>query len=91
MHDHDHGTSDAAAPGRSRLAIAFGITATVFVAQLIGAIFTNSLALLVDTAHMLTDAGGLLLALVAAVVALKTVDEGGFFSRLIDTIKLWFA
>ncbi|ACO73967.1 D-alanyl-D-alanine carboxypeptidase [Laribacter hongkongensis] len=25
------------------------------------------------------------------VVALKTVDEGGFFSRLIDTIKLWFA
>ncbi|WP_282828246.1 cation diffusion facilitator family transporter [Gulosibacter sediminis] len=75
MHDHDHGTSDAAAPGRSRLAIAFGITATVFVAQLIGAIFTNSLALLVDTAHMLTDAGGLLLALVAANLMVRPASQ----------------
>lgn len=71
MHDHDHGVADAAGPGRTRLAIAFGITAAVFVAQLVGAVVTNSLALLVDTAHMLTDAGGLLLALVAANLMVK--------------------
>lgn len=71
MHDHEHGVADAAGPGRTRLAIAFGITAAVFVAQLVGAVLTNSLALLVDTAHMLTDAGGLLLALVAANLMVK--------------------
>lgn len=51
---------------RRRLAIAFGLTASVLVAEVIGAIITGSLALLVDAAHMLTDAGGLLVALFAA-------------------------
>jgi cobalt-zinc-cadmium efflux system protein len=51
---------------RKRLAIALGITTTILIAELIGAIITGSLALLVDAAHMLTDAGGLALALFAA-------------------------
>jgi cobalt-zinc-cadmium efflux system protein len=51
---------------RTRLAIAFGITATILVTQVVGAFWTGSLALLVDAGHMLTDAGGLLMALVAA-------------------------
>lgn len=54
------------AVNRRRLAIAFGLTASVLVAEVIGAIITGSLALLVDAAHMLTDAGGLLIALLAA-------------------------
>ncbi|MDP5025582.1 MAG: cation diffusion facilitator family transporter, partial [Aquiluna sp.] len=37
---------------RRRLAIAFGLTASVLVAEVIGAIITGSLALLVDAAHM---------------------------------------
>ncbi len=61
-HDHEHGTDS----GRTRLAIAFGITAVVLVAEVIGSVVTGSLALLVDAAHMLTDAGGLAVALVAA-------------------------
>lgn len=61
-HDHNHaGTDD-----RGRLAIAFGITTGILLAQAVGAVLTGSLALLVDTAHMLTDAGGLALALFAA-------------------------
>lgn len=64
-HSHDHGGS------RRRLTIAFGITATVLIAELIGAAITGSLALLVDAAHMLVDAGGLLLALVASVLAAR--------------------
>ena len=67
-HPHDHG---AAHSNRTRLAVAFGITATIFVAQAVGAVLTGSLALLVDTAHMLTDAGGLLMALVAAQLMLR--------------------
>jgi cobalt-zinc-cadmium efflux system protein len=63
-HDHDH---SAAMPApRRRLAIAFGITASILVAEIIGAVTTGSLALLVDAAHMLTDAGSLAVALFAA-------------------------
>lgn len=56
---------------RRRLAVAFGLTAAVVLVQAVGAWLTGSLALLVDTVHMLTDAGGLLLALVAATLALR--------------------
>jgi cobalt-zinc-cadmium efflux system protein len=61
--DHEHATGTV---NRRRLAIAFTITASVLVAELIGTIITGSLALLVDAAHMLTDAAGLLVALFAA-------------------------
>lgn len=50
---------------RGRLAVALGITTAILIAQLIGSIVTGSLALLVDAAHMLTDAGGLAVALFA--------------------------
>ena len=66
-HDHSHGHShDHSDANRTRLAWAFGITACILVAEIIGAIVTSSLALLVDAAHMLTDTLGLLLALTAA-------------------------
>jgi cobalt-zinc-cadmium efflux system protein len=67
-HDHDHG---AASSGRGRIAVAFAITAVVLVAEVIGAVITGSLALLVDAAHMLTDAGGLAIAFVAATLATR--------------------
>lgn len=67
-HDHDHGT---ATTNRKKLAWAFGITALILVAEVIGAIVTNSLALLVDAAHMLTDTTGLLLALTAATLIMR--------------------
>ena len=66
-HDHDHGGNS----NRTRLAIAFSITTTILVAEVVGAIWTGSLALLVDAAHMLTDAGGLLMALIAASLTLR--------------------
>lgn len=71
---HEHGSTPAAhshgaASSRPRLVIALGITSVVLVAEIIGAIVTGSLALLVDAAHMLTDAGGLTIALIAATLA----------------------
>ena len=77
---HDHGAAHHhGAPGaedhRGRLAVAFGITATILVAQAIGAVLTGSLALLVDTAHMLTDAAGLLLALITASMTLRPASS----------------
>ncbi|AEE44279.1 cation diffusion facilitator family transporter [Cellulomonas fimi] len=63
---HDHGHAHGAADHRGRLAAAFGVSVVVLLAQAVGAVVTGSLALLVDTAHLLTDTGGLALALVAA-------------------------
>lgn len=63
MAEHNHGP---VASNRKRLAVAFSITATILGAEVVGAIITGSLALLIDAAHMLVDAGGLMLALVAA-------------------------
>ncbi|MDO8108034.1 cation diffusion facilitator family transporter [Isoptericola sp. b441] len=67
---HDHGP-----PGgreqRGRLAIALAVTVVILVAEVVGAVVTGSLALLVDSAHMLTDAGGLAVAVLAASLALR--------------------
>ena len=71
-HTHGHGHSHAS-PGtaRTRLAIAFGLTALIVVAQAVGSVLTGSLALLTDTAHALVDASGLLVALIAATMLLR--------------------
>ena len=66
---HDHHSHHTAETDQRRLGVAFGITAVILVAQAVGALVTGSLALLVDTAHVLTDAAGLLIALVAATLA----------------------
>jgi cobalt-zinc-cadmium efflux system protein len=45
--------------------IALGLTTTFMAVEVVGGLWTGSLALLADAAHMLTDAGGLTLALIA--------------------------
>ncbi len=55
----------AAAQHAGRLAWALGLTATYMIAEVIGGLITGSLALLADAAHMMTDVGGLALALLA--------------------------
>lgn len=66
-HDHDHGGADlVAAADRRRIALVLTITVSVLVAEVVGAALTGSLALLADAGHMLTDAAGLVMALVAA-------------------------
>jgi cobalt-zinc-cadmium efflux system protein len=66
-HDHGHRSHELAdVSDRRRIALVLTITGTVLVAEVIGALWTGSLALLADAGHMLTDAAGLVLALVAA-------------------------
>lgn len=55
----------AGAQHRQALKITFGLTFTYFIVEVVGGLLTNSLALLADAAHMLTDVGGLGLALFA--------------------------
>ncbi|WP_336658993.1 cation diffusion facilitator family transporter [Leucobacter sp. USHLN153] len=72
---HGHGsTADAAGlprDYRKRLWVTFGITAAIVAAQAIGSVVTGSLALLTDTAHAITDAAGLLVALIAATLMMR--------------------
>jgi cobalt-zinc-cadmium efflux system protein len=59
----------AAARSRGALVAALALTGGYMVVELVGALLTGSLALLADAAHMLTDVGGLGLALFAIWVA----------------------
>ena len=59
------------AQNRRRLWITFALTFTYLLVEVAGALLTNSLALLADAAHMLTDVGGLGLALFASWMSLK--------------------
>lgn len=67
-HHHDH-LPHGAGTHRGRLAVVLGITATVLVAELVGAWVSGSVALLADAGHTLTDLAGLVMALVAAQLA----------------------
>lgn len=63
-HGHTHSVS---ASGRNKrpLMIVLGLTTAYMLAEVVGGLMTNSLALLADAGHMLTDVGGLALALLA--------------------------
>ena len=60
---HDHGESRA---GHARLTVALCISVGILLAEILGAVLTGSLALVVDAGHLLTDAAGLAVALLAA-------------------------
>src|SRR5829696_659775 len=67
---------------RRPLAIALAITTTFFVVELIGASISNSLALLADAAHMLTDVAALGMALFAIWLASRPSSPERTFGYL---------
>jgi cobalt-zinc-cadmium efflux system protein len=71
-HDHGHRGADQS----RRLAIALAITFAILVAEVAGGLLANSLALLADAGHMLTDVAALGLSLFVA-----------WFSRRPETAK----
>lgn len=66
-----HGHAAGRAEDRARLRWVLALTATVLVAELVGAWWSGSLALAADAAHMAIDAGAVLLALAASYVAAR--------------------
>ncbi|HUF30862.1 MAG TPA: cation diffusion facilitator family transporter [Gemmatimonadaceae bacterium] len=61
-HDHAHDHRDAV----RRLRVALAITSVFLVAEVVGGVLSNSLALLADAGHMLTDVAALSLSLFVA-------------------------
>ena len=76
-HHHHHHAPSADADLRW-LAVALALISGFMVVELVGGLLASSLALLSDAAHMLTDAGAIGLAIVAARVAAR--PAGGRFT-----------
>ncbi|HEX9306947.1 MAG TPA: cation diffusion facilitator family transporter [Anaeromyxobacter sp.] len=87
-HEHAHGGPEAhlhdaedqrgahgAGSTLRRLGWSLGLTAAVMVAEAVGGVVSGSLALVSDAGHMLTDAGALGLALVAAYLCTRPADD----------------
>ncbi len=68
MHEHHAPALDA---DRRHLGIALGLIVTFMAAEVVAGILASSLALVSDAAHMVTDAGALLLSLVALRLAAR--------------------
>lgn len=62
---HDHSNADAS----NRLAFTLVLVLTYMVAEVVGGLLSNSLALLADAGHMLSDAGALIVSLFALRIA----------------------
>jgi cobalt-zinc-cadmium efflux system protein len=70
-HHHDHSHGPSADADRGPLALALALIAGFMVVEIVAGVLAGSLALLSDAAHMLTDAGAIGLALVAARLATR--------------------
>jgi cobalt-zinc-cadmium efflux system protein len=89
-HDHGAGLARAGARHRGRLQVAFGLIAAYFVIEAVAGFMTNSLALLSDAGHMLTDVIGLGMALAAIQLANRfaTRPEGQRSSHTFGLYRL---
>ena len=76
---HAHGS---AAESRGRLVAVFLLTLAVLVVEAVGGIASNSLALLADAGHMLTDVAGIGMALLAIWFAGRPATNGRTFGYL---------
>ncbi|MHC6219011.1 cation diffusion facilitator family transporter [Arthrobacter sp. MMS24-S77] len=73
-HNHSHGVT-ATGKHRKRLIAVLAITLAVVLVQVVGAVVSGSLALLADAGHMLSDAAGVFIALLAAWIATRPPSD----------------
>ncbi len=73
-HHHSHGLT-ATGRHRKRLIAVLAITLAVVLVQVVGAALSGSLALLADAGHMLSDAAGVTIALLAAWIAGRPASD----------------
>lgn len=77
-----HAHRSAAAANRDRLLAVLGLSLSSLVVEVAGALVTNSLALLADAGHLLTDVSGIGLALLAIWFAGRAPTNGRTFGYL---------
>ncbi|MGW4931094.1 cation diffusion facilitator family transporter [Agromyces sp. NPDC004153] len=74
-HTHNHAHAHGASSNRARIVVAIAIIGAFLVVQVVGGILSGSLALLADAGHMASDLIGLVVALVAAIVAARPATD----------------
>ena len=72
MHSHSHAGSEG---GDTKLTIAVAVNFSLTVVQLVAGLISGSLSLVADALHNLSDAGSILLALIARKIGRKPADE----------------
>jgi cobalt-zinc-cadmium efflux system protein len=78
-HDHGHGHGESRSKNQRRLAWTFVLVVVYMFAEIIGGWLANSLALMADAGHMLSDAASLAMSLFALWIANKPrTDERTF-------------
>jgi cobalt-zinc-cadmium efflux system protein len=65
--------------GQGRLSLSLGISLFILIAEVIGGILSNSLALLSDAGHVFTDSFALTLSLIAARISMRPTDQRATF------------
>jgi cobalt-zinc-cadmium efflux system protein len=70
-HTHHHALEERRARNRGRLWVALAINAAMFVAAIVGGIVTDSLALLAEGGHVLSDVAAIAVGLVASRLAAR--------------------
>lgn len=96
-HHHHNGHIERQGNGETRLTISLFITAGFMVAEAIGGIVFNSLALLADAGHMLSDAMALGLSLIAIRIGKRSPTDRHTFgfkrseilAALLNGLTLW--
>ncbi len=81
----------------TRLSIAIGLSLVFFVIEVIGGIWSGSLAILTDASHLLTDIAGFAIALIATVVAKREATStytyglvrAEVLGALLSVVTLW--
>jgi cobalt-zinc-cadmium efflux system protein len=77
-----HARESAAAGHLGRLVVVLALSLTILVVEVVGSVVANSLALLADAGHVLTDVVGITLALVAIRLAQRPATSGRTFGYL---------
>lgn len=81
----------------TRLKLAIGISSVFCIVEVIGGIWSNSLAILSDASHLLTDIAGFVIALLATIVAKRAASKqytfglvrAEVFGALLSVMTLW--
>lgn len=74
-HDHGHDHHALGAKNEGRLWVVLALTCIFLVAEVLGALWANSLALLSDAAHVSTDAAAIAIAIMAIRVGRRPADD----------------
>ena len=67
-HSHTPAPGEAGGPPQRSLWIALALTSSFMVAEVIGGYLSNSVAIMTDAAHMLSDCSGFIISILSIII-----------------------